>query len=524
MKKNLFYLFALICSMSLFTACSDDDEAPDYSKVIESEMAGNYKGTLTVTVEGTTMPSEPQKIKIEKAGPSAINLSLANFSFMGITIGNVELKNCVLSQNGNVYTFTGTQDLKVDALSCTINAKGTIANSAVKVDMDIDATVGGLKQSVKVVYEGTRLTGSESSEAKITDFNIDNALIVGKPIINEEAGTITFRVDEDAVDEDLVALVPTFKISDNATVEPASGVKQDFSKGKQVTYVVTAENGTERSYVVFVAGRTQTYDFESGWTTEGYIEEKGIEPYDVPESGWATSNVGVWFIRYTYQDVYNGGYPVLKTDNAKSGQVAVDLVTLDTKGKAGVDLGFFKIPAIPKVTSGSLFLGTFETDIQNTLNSTKFGNPYYKKPISIQFFYKYTPGNDYYLCVDPTKANEVTLDATKTDECSVTAVLYEVPYFETEDPNDPNNKEYDKRLTGANLYTATDQIVAIGTFTSGAQPDYKEVTLNLEYKKEYDSNKKYRFAVIFSSSKDGDKFSGAPGSTLTVDALTILSE
>ena len=26
MKKNLFYLFALICSMSLFTACSDDEE------------------------------------------------------------------------------------------------------------------------------------------------------------------------------------------------------------------------------------------------------------------------------------------------------------------------------------------------------------------------------------------------------------------------------------------------------------------------------------------------------------------
>ena len=81
-----------------------------------------------------------------------------------------------------------------------------------------------------------------------------------------------------------------------------------------------------------------------------------------------------------------------------------------------------------------------------------------------------------------------------------------------------------RNMTNANLYTATDQIVAIGTFTSGAQPDYKEVTLNLEYKKEYDSNKKYRFAVIFSSSKDGDKFSGAPGSTLTVDALTILSE
>ena len=26
MKKNLFFLFALICSVSLFTACSDDDD------------------------------------------------------------------------------------------------------------------------------------------------------------------------------------------------------------------------------------------------------------------------------------------------------------------------------------------------------------------------------------------------------------------------------------------------------------------------------------------------------------------
>ena len=32
MKKNLFYLFALICSMSLFTACSDDDD-PSWKKL-----------------------------------------------------------------------------------------------------------------------------------------------------------------------------------------------------------------------------------------------------------------------------------------------------------------------------------------------------------------------------------------------------------------------------------------------------------------------------------------------------------
>lgn len=161
---------------------------------------------------------------------------------------------CIIS-NGNVYTFTGTQDLKVDALSCTINAKGTIANSAVKVDMDIDATVGGLKQSVKVVYEGTRLTGSESSEAKITAFSFDmsneaNAIVIEQPVINED-NTITFRVDETKVKENADALknlVPTFTISDKATSSVESGKAMNLSS--DVTIAVTAEDGTIVEYVV----------------------------------------------------------------------------------------------------------------------------------------------------------------------------------------------------------------------------------------------------------------------------------
>ena len=42
MKKNLFYLFALICSMSLFTACSDDDDEKDDSQVDKSVLIGKW--------------------------------------------------------------------------------------------------------------------------------------------------------------------------------------------------------------------------------------------------------------------------------------------------------------------------------------------------------------------------------------------------------------------------------------------------------------------------------------------------
>lgn len=42
--------------------------------------------------------------------------------------------------------------------------------------------------------------------------------------------------------------------------------------------------------------------------------------------------------------------------------------------------------------------------------------------------------------------------------------------------------------------------------------------------KEYDANKKYKLAIICSSSKDGDKFIGAGGSTLIIDALEVVGE
>lgn len=409
MKKNLFYLFALICSMSLFTACSDDDEAPDYSKVIESEMAGNYKGTLTVTVEGTTMPSEPQKIKIEKAGPSAINLSLANFSFMGITIGDVELKNCVLSQNGNVYTFTGTQDLKVDALSCTINAKGTIANSAVKVDMDIDATVGGLKQSVKVVYEGTRLTGSESSEAKITAFSFDmsneaNAIVIEQPVINED-NTITFRVDETKVKENADALknlVPTFTISDKATSSVESGKAMNLSS--DVTIAVTAEDGTIVEYVVKSPTKNALMKFT-------------FDEWEHPEYGLGKNNTllpaDIWASGASAGGMLGG--VLLENEPTGENTYAAKMTTFEHSNPNAL---------IPKITSGSLYTGSFDMTPalppllggeNDRLKCTSFGVEASRlisgKPLFFRGVYKYKSGDKY---LDASENNkEMSLKARK---------------------------------------------------------------------------------------------------------------
>lgn len=60
MKKSLLYLFMLVCSVSIFMSCSDDDDEVKYP--IDTELAGGYVGNLSVNVDGNQMgTTENQK-------------------------------------------------------------------------------------------------------------------------------------------------------------------------------------------------------------------------------------------------------------------------------------------------------------------------------------------------------------------------------------------------------------------------------------------------------------------------------
>ena len=71
-------------------------------------------------------------------------------------------------------------------------------------------------------------------------------------MIDQIARAISFLLPAET---DVTQLVPTIEVSEGATVEPASGVAQDFSN--PVTYTVTAQNGTTAVYTV-------TVDLEGG--------------------------------------------------------------------------------------------------------------------------------------------------------------------------------------------------------------------------------------------------------------------
>ena len=235
MKKKLFYyLFAVLCTATLFTSCSDDDDNGKNGDDQVTDISGKYKGDLVVSVNGSAVDPIFQVISITKSGDqtSQVILSLKDFSFAGQLLGNIEVP-CTVEEKDGVQSFSGQKDLKfttefgqaLGTLPTSVN--GTVKNG--KISMKIGVTVALLGQTVNVDFEGDKMTGNESSEAKISDFVIDSDFITEHPIIDDENGTITFKINDAATDDDLKALIPTFQISEKAMVSPVSGVAQDFS-------------------------------------------------------------------------------------------------------------------------------------------------------------------------------------------------------------------------------------------------------------------------------------------------------
>lgn len=155
MKKNLLLLFALVCSISLFTACSDDDD-PVVPKA--SDLAGTYTGTLTLTLMGssTAMP-DPVSIDVVAEDDNHVTVSLSNFELTEGVPLNIEVDKCAVAWNDNVASLSGSKELSLDlfpGMPLPTTVTGTVNGSEINLDIQVtDAPVVG---TVGVTFEGTK--------------------------------------------------------------------------------------------------------------------------------------------------------------------------------------------------------------------------------------------------------------------------------------------------------------------------------------------------------------------------------
>lgn len=192
-----------------------------------------------------------------------------------------------------------------------------------------------------------------------------------------------------------------------------------------------------------------------------------------------------------------------------SGSLAVekdgDAAKINTWDSQGLYMPF---AIIPKITAGTLFNGTFEVDLSNTLKSTRFGEIFEGRPEIFSFEYRYEPGAVYYKTVIGEESVTGQEMPDMKDACSLAAVLYEVS----------NAAE---TLTGVDLYTSP-KVIAVAQKTDDVKSAaFLKGSVPFQYIGTYDPAKLYKLAVVCSSSSKGDSFEGAPGSALWVKKLEI---
>ncbi|HEY9544281.1 PCMD domain-containing protein [Prevotella sp.] len=371
-------------------------------------------------------------------------------------------------------------------LLCTL-ILSCVQDEPLNAECDIEAISFHLEQPEEVFYNATDTVQSVSST--VTD--------------------ITFSVRRRA---DITSLAPVFKITDGASIVPASGSAQDFSQGP-VVYTVTSQDGAyHRTYRLAVKHETKmvndevNFDFEHVTLAGIGSKTKYYEWQELHEDGtlttdWATGN-GAFAI--TASGKSEKEFPSFSIDEGFEGK-GVQLVTRST--------GLFGWIASMPIAAGNLFYGTFnvESASLDPLHATQFGRPFDRKPLHFTGYYQYAPGEK----LTDRKSKPIK---DQTDEGSIYAVFYR--------NHDADGKAF--VLDGTNVKTS-ELIVAIADM-GPVKPMDKWTSFDLEFKytNEIDldllANRGYSLAIVFSSSRQGDNFIGAVGSKLMVDKVKIICE
>lgn len=344
-----------------------------------------------------------------------------------------------------------------------------------------------------------------NSEADIETCTLDQDVLSRAPIIENSEIVLMVRPETD-----ITKLAPKFTLTEGATIEPASGTERDFEKSQAYSYVVTSQDGQwSKEYVVkvFLAYVTTDYHFENYRLDRSgryyvFFEKNKAENEIMT---WASGNEGFSFTGVN-ADKYQ--YPTTVDKFGKDG----DCAKLQTK-----ETGDFGIGTGMPLAAGNLFTGSFKVDIGNVLNATKFGVPFYYIPTHFKGYYKYKAGEMFKVKGKDDKGKNILVDVPgRKDMCNIYAVFYET------------DNEL-QTLTGHNINDNSNRHIISRADISDAKECDDWVEFNIPFKlldgRSIDKNKldagKYNLAIIFSSSRNGDKFEGAPNSTLYIDEVEI---
>lgn len=252
--------------------------------------------------------------------------------------------------------------------------------------------------------------------------------------------------------------------------------------------IITAVNGDEKIWNIQIVPSIENSDFEL-WVNEG-TTNVNIDPTPGKGLGWATANNP--FVQGTQPVAYNGG---------RAAQMTTGIQNLNSLGIGQL------------ITAGTIFNGYFKMNI-SSLNDptamTYFGIPFVMRPASVSVDAKYIPGNQLQQSVKEN-GKYILRNIAGTDEGHIWIKLLHW--------NGNGSLEYhNKDIPGLT-------VIGSGELTLDGRNilfrNWRNYTIPVKYNSNDSQLTPTHIAIVMTSSKQGDYFIGAEGSTLTIDNVTI---
>lgn len=333
----------------------------------------------------------------------------------------------------------------------------------------------------------------EDTNADILEAYIPQEYLKTDPIITNNS--VEFRVKSNV---DLKNQSPIFILSENATIDPINGTVRDYTNAQ--TAVVTAQDSRwKKTYTItFNVDELSTkYAFDHA---ELMDKDRYYRFYTTGSNGdkiydWASGNSGYVTVAGSKSP---DEYPTTIAEG-RSGDLAAKMQTVYTSS--------FAAATGNPIAAGNLFLGSFKTNLLNTLKSTKMGLPYSGNlPKSVRTYYKYKAGGE-------VRDQDFDVVPGAKDTFDIYAIIFESKskdnfLYGDHDFQDPRNVAIARVSHAQRIETST----------------WKELEFDFELVsgKTYDPEKEYVLAIVMSSSIDGARFTGAIGSTLIVDEIELI--
>jgi hypothetical protein len=216
----------------------------------ESGTAQNFTDPVTYTVTAEDGSTQEYVVSVEVLESG--NCSILEFAIEGLTPSVAG----VIDEANNTINLVVPKETDVTTLIPTIG----ISDDAV-----ISPESGELQNfSDPVLYTVTAQDGTEkeyhvnitlelSGENSIKEFKFEEFSPALESVIDEDNKTVTVLIPwniEFTTDYDIYSMAPTIIVSEGATIDPESGVSENFNYDR--TYTVTAENGDRQDYSVIV--------------------------------------------------------------------------------------------------------------------------------------------------------------------------------------------------------------------------------------------------------------------------------